>query len=171
MKVFRSLLLVVFSLTLCMGCGSKEDKKKTSFSYDKKTDVTDKKETENPNIVVITSNDAMQFSTKVIKVKATGKVKITLKHLGKLDKKIMGHNFILLKQGTDLNAFGNKAATAVDTEYIPADMQDAVIARTKLIGGGETAVVEFDTPAVGEYQFLCSFPGHYIVMNGKFIVE
>ena len=40
-----------------------------------------------------------------------------------------------------------------------------------IIGDGETAVIEFDSPAVGEYEFLCSFPGHSGMMKGKFIVE
>ncbi|MEM6771051.1 MAG: plastocyanin/azurin family copper-binding protein, partial [Bacteroidota bacterium] len=26
-------------------------------------------------------------------------------------------------------------------------------------------------PAAGEYDFICTFPGHYGVMKGKFIVE
>jgi azurin len=87
-----------------------------------------------------------------------------------MDKNVMGHNFVLLKSGVDIIVFGGKAATAKDTEYIPDSGVD-VIAHTKLIGGGETAVVEFDAPEAGTYDFLCSFPGHYAIMKGKFIVE
>jgi len=87
-----------------------------------------------------------------------------------MGKKVMGHNFVLLKRGVSLIAFGNKAATASANEYIPEGTQD-IIAYTKLIGGGETAVIEFDAPEVGIYDFLCSFPGHYAIMKGKFIVE
>ncbi len=172
MKTFKYLLVSVLLLGLSTSCGKKEEKKKSGFTYEEKAGETSKKEVApNPNDVLITSNDAMQFNTKSIKVKANAKVKITLKHVGKLDKNVMGHNFVLLKQGTDLVAFGNKAASARATEYIPEDMKDAVIAHTKLIAGGETAVVEFDAPTAGEYEFLCSFPGHYSMMRGIFIVE
>ena len=41
----------------------------------------------------------------------------------------------------------------------------------KLIGGGEETTVTFDAPAKGTYDFICSFPGHYALMKGKFIVE
>ncbi|MCL4161054.1 UNVERIFIED_CONTAM: hypothetical protein GTU68_056724 [Idotea baltica] len=112
----------------------------------------------------------MQFNKKEIKVKAGKKVKITLKHIGKMDKNVMGHNFVLLKQGVNLMAFGNKAATARDNDYIPLGNQD-VIAHTKMLGGGETAVIEFDAPEAGTYEFLCSFPGHSGLMKGQFIVE
>ena len=40
-----------------------------------------------------------------------------------------------------------------------------------MIGGGETDVIEFPAPEKGTYEFLCSFPGHYGMMKGKFIVE
>jgi len=168
MRVFKIIVLVVFSISLS-SCGGKDEKKKEAFSYDKKSEVSKTIES-NPNDVVITSNDAMQFNKKEIKVEAGKKVKITLKHIGKMDKNVMGHNFVLLKQGVSPTAFGNKAATASSNEYIPEASQD-IIAFTKLIGGGETAVIEFDAPKVGTYNFLCSFPGHYAIMKGKFIVE
>ena len=69
----------------------------------------------------------------------------------------MGHNFVLLKAGTDTAAFGAKAITAAATEYIPADAEE-IIAHTKLIGGGETDTIEFEVPGPGEYPFLCSSP-------------
>ncbi|WP_142785254.1 azurin [Changchengzhania lutea] len=161
-----SILLIAILIT---ACGGKKEDKKEGFSYEKKTETSEKAES-NPNAIVLTSNDAMQFNKKEIVVKAGQKVTLTLKHIGKMDKQVMGHNFVLLKQGVDLNAFGNKAAAFANNAYIPIDTED-VIAYTKLIGGGETTVIEFDAPATGEYEFLCSFPGHYALMKGVFIVE
>ena len=168
MKIFKVVLVLIFS-GVVIGCGGKKEEKKEGFSYEKKT-TTSKKVESNPNDVVITSNDAMQFNKKEITVKAGESVKITLKHIGKMDKNVMGHNFVLLKQGVSLVDFANKAAAFAANQYIPKASED-VITYTKIIGGGETAVIEFDAPAAGEYEFLCSFPGHSGMMKGKFIVE
>ncbi len=120
--------------------------------------------------IVIEGNDQIQFNLSEIKVKEGDTVKLTLKHVGKLPKAAMGHNWVLLKPGTDIAAFAGKAVQARDNDYIPADT-DEVIVHTEMIGGGEETTIEFTAPAKGTYDFLCSFPAHYIKMQGKFIVE
>jgi len=122
-------------------------------------------------VVRITGNDMMQFSHKRIEVKAGGQIKLELKHVGKMPKTAMGHNFVLLKADADLTAFATKAATAADTDYIPADLAGQVIVSTKTLGGGESETIEFAAPAAGTYKFLCSFPGHFAMMQGDFVVE
>lgn len=168
MKTLKIIFFVILSICLS-ACGGKEKKKKDGFSYERKIDTSNKVEN-NPNDVVITANDEMAFNKKEIKVEAGKKVKITLRHLGKMDVNVMGHNFVLLKSGVNLIAFGNSAASARANNYIPEDTQD-IIAHTKLVGGGQTTTVEFEAPVAGTYEFLCSFPGHYAIMRGKFIVE
>lgn len=121
--------------------------------------------------LVLNANDAMQFDKKEFKVKAGQKVKLTLKHTGKFAKQAMGHNFVLLKPGTDLQAFASKANMAASTEYIPKSEATSIVAHTKLLGGGETDTIEFTAPKKGTYTYICSFPGHYGIMQGKFIVE
>lgn len=118
--------------------------------------------------IVVNATDQMRFDTNEIKVKAGDRVKLTLNHTGKLAKNVMGHNFVLLTQGTDVAKFSQAAMSKKDTDYIPAT---GVIAHTKLIGGGESTTIEFNAPKKGTYDFLCSFPGHYAMMKGKFIVE
>ncbi|MFO7720337.1 MAG: azurin [Gillisia sp.] len=120
--------------------------------------------------LTITGNDQMQFNKKELKVKAGQTVKLTLTHTGKMGVNVMGHNWVLLKKGTDIAEFGNAAASAKDTDYIPAGT-DAVITTTKMLGGGESVTIEFEAPEAGTYDFICSFPGHYALMKGKFIVE
>ena len=169
MKIMKYLFLGLFSVVL-MNCGGNDKKKeKEGFTYEKKAD--DNKEIKaDPNDIVITGDDMMRFNKKEIKVKAGKKVKLTLRHIGKLDKQVMGHNWVLLKPGVDLMAFSAEAGSFKDNDYIPTGTED-VIAHTKLIGGGETAIVEFDAPAPGTYEFLCSFPGHAAMMRGTFVVE
>lgn len=153
-----------------VACGE-EKKDKTGFSYER-TSEKEPVSTSDNNLaeLVITGNDLMKFNKSELKAKAGQKVKLTLRHVGKSDKMVMGHNVVILKLGTDIAMFAGKAAMSKDNDYIPEATTD-VIAHTKMIGGGETAVVEFTAPEAGEYDFICSFPGHFGMMKGKFIVE
>jgi azurin len=117
-------------------------------------------------VVTIVASDAMQYDNLKITAKPGQKVKLTLVHGGTLAKTVMGHNFVLLKQGTDVAAFAGLAAAAAATEYIPAD-KSAILANTKTIGGGESDTIEFVAPAAGSYDYICTFPGHFSIMRGK----
>jgi azurin len=116
------------------------------------------------------SSDQMKYDKNEITVPAGSKVELTLTHTGTMAVEVMGHNFVLLKQGTDLVAFTTEASKAMDNGYVPAG-SDAVLANTELIGGGGSTTITFDAPEAGTYDFICSFPGHYALMKGKFIVE
>ncbi len=120
--------------------------------------------------IQLTGNDQMKFNLEEIRVKEGQKVRLILTHTGQLPENAMGHNFVLLKQGTDLADFAQQAAGARENDYIPSGT-DKVIAHTEMIGGGEQTSIEFEAPPAGTYDFICSFPGHYIQMQGKFIVE
>ena len=124
----------------------------------------------NINEIVITSDDYMRFYPNKINVIYGTPVKLTLKHIGKMNKNEMGHNFVLLKKNVDIMDFGSKAAIARDNDYIPYN-SDQIIINTKMIGGGESITIEFLPPEIGTYDFICSFPGHYTIMKGKFIVK
>ena len=72
MKIIRINLLVVLFASLLFNCGSKEEKKKEGFSYEKTgtSETSDTKTAEaNEANIVITSNDLMQYNIKEIKVK------------------------------------------------------------------------------------------------------
>lgn len=117
----------------------------------------------------VEANDMMQFNTKSITVpKACKSFSVTLKHVGKLPKTSMGHNFVVTTAAdlTAVNADGMKAGAASD--YVKKD--DArVIAHTKVIGGGESTTIEIPVAKIKtgtDYSFFCSFPGHAGIMKG-----
>ena len=121
-------------------------------------------------VVRLAGNDQMRFNAARIEVKAGQKVKIELKNVGSLPKEAMGHNVVVLKAGTDYMAFAMKGIAAKDTDYVAADSLDQVIAKTKILGPGESETIEFDAPAAGSYPFVCTFPGHAALMNGQLVV-
>ena len=118
--------------------------------------------------VVVNSDDQMRYDTRVIRVLVGSKIELTLNHNGSMPKAGMGHNLVILKTGTDVEEFCGEALTAGRTGYIPES--DQIIVHTELIGGGESSTITFDAPALGSYDFVCTFPGHYGVMRGLFEV-
>ncbi|MBI5690982.1 MAG: cupredoxin domain-containing protein [Verrucomicrobia bacterium] len=124
-----------------------------------------------PREIQITSNDQMKYSLATIEAKAGEQLKVVLTNQGTLPKEAMGHNWVLLKAGTDINAFATASMMAKDSEYIAPAMKDKVLASIKVLGPKQTGEVVFTAPAAGEYIFLCSFPGHYMLMKGSLIVK
>lgn len=120
--------------------------------------------------LTLNSDDRMQFDRTELTVFEGQTIVLTLVHTGTMPLTAMGHNFVLLTQGTSLSDFAKEALNARENEYIPTDLKN-VIAYTGLIGGGESSTVTFKAPEKGEYDFVCSFPGHYSIMKGKFIVK
>jgi len=124
-----------------------------------------------PAVFEIEGNDQMKFDKESFTVKAGQEIQVTLKNTGSLPKESMGHNFVVLAPGTDVAAFGGEAFKAKDSDYIPATYASSIIAHTKLLGPGETDTITFTIDEAGEYEFVCSFPGHWGTMRGKIIVE
>lgn len=120
-------------------------------------------------VVRMTGDDTMKYNGTRIEVTGT-KVKLELKHIGKMPKVAMGHNLVVLTAGSDITAFAQSAAAAVASDYIPED-KSKIIANTKLLGGGESATIEFELPGPGEYPFLCTFPGHSGLMKGVLVAK
>ena len=119
----------------------------------------------------LTANDRMQYNLKSMVVKEGDIVKVNFENIGTMPKATMGHNFIVLKPDVDLASFAAKAMVAKENEYVPSDEMDNIIVHSRMLGPGEKVVIEFTAPAKGVYKFVCTFPGHYITMQGNFIVK
>ena len=117
----------------------------------------------------IGANDAMQFDKKELDVAGDcTQVQVTLTHTGKLPASAMGHNWVLVKTA-DVTTVANAGMSAgLANNYLTPD--DAhVIAATKIVGGGQSATVTFPTSKLtkgGDYTYMCTFPGHYVIMKG-----
>jgi azurin len=120
-----------------------------------------------------TANDSMKFNLTRAEVKAGQEVKVIFTNIGSMPKAAMGHNWVLLKKGTDIEAFDKAAIGAAATDYVPAALADQIIAHTKLLGPKQTDEITFKAPTEpGEYPFLCSFPAHFQAgMKGVLVVK
>lgn len=123
--------------------------------------------------VEIEVGDNMRFSPSVINARPGERIRVVVKGVGKVPKASMSHTFVLLKPGTNPKSFADKASRAHESEFLPADMKDQVIAASPTVGPGEATEVAFEAPAKpGEYTFVCTFPSHFkLGMKGQLIVK
>ena len=124
-------------------------------------------------VLEMTGNDRMKYNLETFSVPASSLVRLNFSNVGKMPKAAMGHNVVFLEAGVDSGAFATAAAAARDSEYIPLELVDQILAYTKLLGPGQSDTIEFTAPAVsGDYEFLCSFPAHLFAgMRGVMTVE
>lgn len=123
-------------------------------------------------LIELTADDLMKYNVTEISAKPGEKLVLTLKNIGRLPKQAMAHNWVLLKpmDDTALNAFCMAAVTR-PPEFLPADTSP-ILAHTNMVGPGESASVRLTAPATpGEYRYVCTFPGHSVLMRGKFLVN
>ena len=109
----------------------------------------------------------MLFDLEEFTVRAGGPVEITFENID-----VMPHNVVVTRPGAleevgraaDAEAARNPAAAAA-SGYVPRT--PLVLFRTGLVQPGETEVLSFEAPkAPGLYPFVCTFPGHWILMKG-----
>ena len=167
----KQFVIILASAFFLFSCGGGTDQAKDPVTTPGATE-TPKTDDAAPEAVTITieGDDMMKFNKDELKVKQGQEVTLILKHVGKMDAASMGHNWVLLKKGVDMQEFAMEAITAKDNDYIPAGT-NKVLEHTKVLGGGEETKITFVAPNKGTYTFLCTFPGHFATMNGKFIVE
>jgi azurin len=95
-------------------------------------------------------------------VKAGKKLKITFANTD-----VMPHNLLIVKPGKAdaiMNAAMVMGAKGFENGFIP-DGSD-VLHHTKLLDHGKEEVLEITISDKGDYPYICSFPGHGIIMRG-----
>jgi len=117
----------------------------------------------------ITGNNMseMKYDQSEIKVKAGSTVKVTI--INQAKDSSMQHNFVVVDDGTVEKVATEGVKAGADANYIPK--MSSVYVGTKVTKPGETISITFPTPDKGNYEFVCTYPGHWQKMRGKFIVE
>jgi len=142
-----SLALLTVGLTGCGGAEAESESGPTS------------------SITLTPVGNQMKFEQTEFTVEAGTEVTLTFDNTA--TSPAMEHNVVILTDNTQavINRVGNAAVNAASNEYIPED--DAILANTALAKPGETVTVTFKAPSEpGEYAYICTFPGHYAMMQG-----
>ncbi|MGB0582020.1 MAG: PVC-type heme-binding CxxCH protein [Limisphaerales bacterium] len=114
--------------------------------------------------------ERMLFTVKRFEVNAGKPVKLTF-----TNPDVTQHNLVIVKPGAamEIGMAGNMMATQKDglkKHFIPPS--DKILHHTKLLKQDTTEVLRFTAPTEpGNYPYVCTFPGHWLVMNGEMIVE
>lgn len=124
----------------------------------------------NARDVVLETGSNLTFKDKVIRVKAGEPIRFTLSN-----PDVVPHNWALVKPGSlqRVGELANKLIADPDAfiqHYIPES--DDVLFYSDVVQPNGQFVIFFNAPQEpGRYPYLCTFPGHWMVMNGEMIVE
>ena len=105
----------------------------------------------------------MRFDTPVFEVNAGDAIELTF-----TNNCIMPHNLVLAASGKAETVIAESTALGADglAKDFVAETAN-VLRHTKLLQPGDSELLKFTAPTVvGEYPYLCTFPGHGLIMRG-----
>jgi azurin len=124
----------------------------------------------NARPITLEAGKNLSFKPRLLRVHAGETIQLTFSN-----PDVVPHNWMLVKPGTleRVGGLANKLVAdpgAVARHYVP--QSDAVLYYTDIVPPHESFSISFRAPLQkGRYPYLCSFPGHWMVMNGQMIVE
>ncbi|WP_197533582.1 DUF6797 domain-containing protein [Symmachiella dynata] len=120
--------------------------------------------------ITLETGKNLTFATRELRAKPGEAIRLNL-----VNPDVVPHNWALVKAGT-LKSVGEMAnrlvadPEAVARHYIP--QTDDVLFYTDVVPPKSQFTIYFRAPKTpGRYPYLCTFPGHWMVMNGELIVE
>ena len=124
----------------------------------------------NARLIGIGAGKNLTYTVPAFKVKAGETIKLRFDN-----PDVVPHNWVLAKPGTlaRVGDLVNKIIAEPDAaarNYIPRT--DDVLVYVDIVHPGSDARIFFKAPTTpGRYPYLCTFPGHWMVMNGVMTVE
>lgn len=150
--------IIAFSLLLfpALLCGQEREKSKKSKSKDSAP---------KPQTVKIAMRDGLRFDPPRFEGKPGEDIVISLENLDSTDQM---HNFVLVKPGkrdATVNAALQLADKGPALQFVPPGPD--VLASSKLLAPEKKDSLRLTLPKeAGIYPFVCTFPGHGLVMYG-----
>ena len=120
--------------------------------------------------ITIEAGKNLSYTVRSFSVHAGEPIKLTF-----INPDVVPHNWALIKPGTlaRVGDLANKIVAEPDAasrHYIPRT--DDVLVYTDIVGPQDQFSISFRAPETpGRYPYLCTFPGHWMVMNGEMIVR
>lgn len=109
--------------------------------------------------------EELKYAVEKLEAPANSKITLTLKNVSTANK----HNWVLTKPGQSDAVAAEGIAAGEAANYLK--LGPNVIAATKLVAPGASETITFDAPAPGDYPYVCTFPGHNILMKGVLTIK
>ena len=109
----------------------------------------------------------MRFDIENIQVNNDSWVRIILINEG--EQIAMKHNIVFVNYGSRKEVATQAINAGPNMKYVPNNVN--IIASSDLAEPGETVILEFKAPRKGNYEYVCTYPGHSESMRGYFIVK
>lgn len=165
-RIFQASIAVVLMLIVGCGGGASESTPETSEAQETPA-TTDPAPSGDgvAEVVIQPVGDQIKYATEEFTVDAGQSVRLVMDNIATLEA--MQHNIVILAPGADVNEVGVAAMQAgPDNDYVP-EGDERILFYTAMAKPGEQTVVEFTAPEEpGEYTYICTFPGHYSLMQG-----
>lgn len=117
--------------------------------------------------IAIKAIAGLKFDLTRVKVKPGERIKLTLTNADEMD-----HNLVITKPGARLevvDAAHKLGENGPKQDYVPSS--DKVLWSVRVVTPGQSASIVFQAPAKEDvYPYVCTFPGHGLVMYGAMYV-
>jgi azurin len=166
---YLSIFTIVVLLAACSQPASNENNSEETAETTETTQPTEEVSATDTIEISGMGNTMAEIKFSKDRISVAPKTMVTIALTNKSTNASMPHNFVVIEKGK-ANDVGQAGVMNADNGYVkPNDIN--VIAHTAVANIGETVYLTFETPAAGEYEFICSYPGHWSLMKGDFIVE
>jgi uncharacterized protein len=177
----RTVHIAAFALALAFaaGCG-KDDPKKgatliptaqaaaTQSAPEPATPPPVAKQAQHVDVEIASVGNTMTFDKTALSVPVGAEVHLTFKN--NAPPGVLAHNWVLVKTGTEASVAAAGLKLGEKAGYLDVSDHD-VLAFTPLAKPGESTEVTFTAPdQAGKYPYICTFPGHYMMMKGVLTV-
>jgi azurin len=111
--------------------------------------------------------NTMTFDKTALTVPAGAEVHLVFKNNATMST--LPHNWVLVKPGTEASVAAAGLKLGDQAGYFDVRDKDALV-HTPMAKPGESSEVTFTAPDPGTYPYICTVPGHYMMMKGVLTV-
>jgi plastocyanin len=121
-------------------------------------------------ITIKTIPERLLYDLREFKVAPGAPVKLVFEN-----PDVTPHNLLIVQPGAadEVGMAGNEMAKTPDgfaKGFIPDSPK--ILHKTKMLNQGDSETLRFTAPtSKGKYPYICTFPGHWLVMKGEMVVE
>ncbi len=115
--------------------------------------------------IIGVNGDILQFQNKVMFALPDVEIAVTFNN----SSRINSHNLVIVQSNAKDAVAADGMVAGIANGWVPPG-DPRVIANTELLAPESTGEMRFMAPSPGEYEFVCTFPGHNLTMFGAFIV-